>query len=117
MCEITLPPDQPGKPQVFEKTYNSIHLKWEKPKYGAHIVQSYVFLYCSENETDKWLSKATNKESMSLNGITPGIMYFFKVTAQSVAGSSLESEIGEITLPPEHPGKHMLLTKLTTTYN
>ena len=105
VCEITLPPDQPGKPQVFEKTYNSIHLKWEKPKYGAHIVQSYVFLYCSENETDKWLSKATNKESMSLNGITPGNMYFFKVTAQSVAGSSPESEVGETRLPPEHPGK------------
>ena len=105
VCEITLPPDQPGKPQVFEKTYNSIHLKWDKPKYGATIVQSYVFFYCSENENDKWLSKATNKESMSLNGITPGIMYFFKVTAQSVAGSSPESEVGEIRLPPEHPGK------------
>ena len=105
VCEITLPPDQPGKPQVFEKTYNSIHLKWEKPKYGTYIVQSYVFFYCSENETDKWLSKATNKESISLNGITPGIMYFFKVTAQSAADSSPESEVGEIRLPPEHPGK------------
>ena len=105
VCEITLPPDQPGKLQVFEKTYNSIRVKWDKPKYGAHIVQSYVFFYCSENESDKWLSKATNKESMSLNGITPGNMYFFKVTAQSVAGSSPESEVGEIRLPPEHPGK------------
>ena len=105
MCEITLPPGQPGKPQVFERSYNSIHLKWDKPKYGAHIVQSYVFFYCSENKTDKWLSKATNKESVSLNGITPGIMYFFKVTAQSVTGSSPESEVGEIRLPQEPPGR------------
>ena len=108
--EERLPPDQPGKPQVTEKSHDGVQLKWEKPKHGAKIVQSYVFFYRSENQTEKWQSQQTNKQNISLSGITPGVLYCFKVTAQSDAGSSPASEESEVRLPPDQPGKPYLLS-------
>ena len=112
-----LPPDQPGKPQVTQKSHNSVQLLWEKPKHGAHIVQSYVFFYCFENEPDKWQSQQTNKQNISLSGLTPGVMYCFKVIAQSVAGSSPASEVSEVRLPPDQPGKPHAANKTHNSLN
>ena len=109
--EERLPPDQPGKSQVTQKSHNSVQLQWEKPKHGAHIVQSYKFFHCSENEPDKWQSQQTNKQNVSLSGLTPGVMYYCKVIAQSVAGPSPASEETEVRLPPDQPGKPQATNK------
>ena len=98
-----IPPDQPGRPQVIEKSHNSIQLKWGKPKHGAHIVQSYSVHYHLAN--GPWCIQTSIEESSILTKLTPGSLYYFKITAESAVGSSPVSEINLVTLPPGEPGK------------
>ena len=100
------PPDQPGVPHASNKTHNSLQLSWSKPKYGSDSVQSYTVSYHSvDDPPDQWSTQTSSEECAVLTNLTPGSLYHFKVTAESVIGSSLESEVGEERLPPDQPGK------------
>ena len=100
------PPDQPSKPCVTHKAHNSLRIKWAKPEYGASIVKSYTIHYRSEDEsTEEWNEQTSNDEYTLLTKLTPGSLYHFKVTAESAAGSSPESEVNNVRLPPGQPGK------------
>ena len=111
--EERLPPDQPGKPETMRKTHNSLQLKWTKPEHGASLVSSYTVYCCLENSpSDQWNTKTnSNEECLVITKLTPGSLYHFKVTAESVVGSSPDSEIGEERLPPDQPGKPEIIKK------
>ena len=106
------PPDQPGMPRASIKTHNTLHLSWSKPKYGSDSVQSYTVSYRSVNDPpDKWSTQTSSEEYLVLTKLTPGSMYHIKVTAETNAGSSPESKIGEEILPPNQPGKPVTIKK------
>ena len=100
------PPDQPSKPQALSVTHNSIQLKWDKPSYGATSVQSYTVAYStSDDPIDQWCTQASDAECLELINLTPGSRYYIKVTAETSVGSSPASEVSEVRLPPDQPGK------------
>ena len=104
--EVQLPPDQPGKPLTTEVTHNSVQLKWDKPKHGSKIVECYKFFHrLADNPPREWLIQEIEKECLYLKKLTPGSLYYFKVTAESSAGSSPDSTVNEVWLPPDQPGK------------
>ena len=106
VCEVRLPPDRPGKPHAIDIKHNSVRLKWTEPGYGASIVNSYSIYYHSEDgPTDQWNKQTSSDECVVLTKLTPGSLYYFKVTAESAAGSSPTSEVNEARLPPSQPGK------------
>ena len=106
VSEVRLPPDRPGKPHAFNITHNSVRLEWAKPEYGASIVNSYSIYYRSVDDlTDQWDKQTGNSECVLLTKLTPGTQYYFKVAAQSFVGNGPASEVGEISLPPDQPGK------------
>ena len=106
VCEVQLPPDHPGKPLTTEVTHNSVQLKWDKPKHGNRIVECYKFFHrLADNPPREWLIQEIDKECLYLKKLTPGSLYYFKVTAESSAGSSPESAVNEVWLPPDQPGK------------
>ena len=110
--EERLPPDQPGKPETTKKFHNSLQLKWAKPKHGASIIGSYTIYYRSvDDPPDQWSTQTSNEECAVLTKLTPGSLYDFKVTAESAAGSSPESKVGEERLPPDQPGKPQAVKK------
>ena len=100
------PPDQPGVPHATNVTHNSIELSWDKPKYGSKSIQSYTVSFRSVDDTpDQWCTQTSSKECLVLTNLTPESLYCFKVTAESDAGSSPASEMSEVRLPPDRPGK------------
>ena len=108
------PPDQPGVARASSKTHNSLQLSWDKPKYGSDSVQSYTVAYRSDNDPPdhgQWSTQTSSEECLVLTKLTPGSLYYFKVTAESAVGSSPESEVGEERLPPDQPGKPETMRK------
>ena len=114
--EVCLPPDQPGKPEIIGMTHNSLQLKWSKPKHGSDIVQSYTISYCCsvDNPPYQWSRQTCSEEYAMLTKLIPGSVYWFKVFANSRASPSPASEVSEVRLPPDQPGKPVASD---TTYN
>ena len=107
VCEVKLPPSQPGEPWAVAITPYSIQLQWDKPKYGAEIIESYIVKYHSF-QFDPWSSLSTTdvQESALLTNLIPKRSYHVKVQAVSSAGASPFSEtIGPIETPLPPPGK------------
>ena len=106
VSEVMLPPDKPGTPHVSGVTHNSLQLTWAKPIHGAGIVQSYSVSYQPvDSPVSQWCTLTSSGECLLLTKLTPGLLYHIKVTANSSAGSSPVSEMGEVRLPPGQPGK------------
>ena len=106
VSEVKLPPDQPGKPVASEATYNSVCLKWTKPKHGAETVQSYIISYQAVDNQCYKISTTSKHEYVTVTKLTPKTVYTFKVRAVSVAGHGPDRELSnpvETALPP--PGK------------
>ena len=107
VSEVRLPPGQPGKPHTSETTYNSVQLNWLKPKHGTDIVQSYTISCCfkGDSSVEQWSTQTSSDECTVFTDLMPGSLYWFKVTANSPAGTSPASEVSEIRLPPCQPSK------------
>ena len=104
VCEFTAQPDQPGKPKACFVTHNSLELTWIAPKNGASIVEKYSIIYRSANDTED-MKTSSDRENCSFNNLTPALLYYFKVTAETSTGSSPASDVCEVRLPPSQPGK------------
>ena len=106
---------QPGKPYIFAVINDKIILKWDQPSFGAKEVKFYTVSYCAEEDHDfphKWMTmkSAGPTESVIVSGLTPSILYCFKVRAESDAGcSSYSISSGPIQLhappAPSQPGE------------
>ena len=92
------PPDKPGKPQGTDVTHNSIQLKWANPKHGAGSIQCYTVAYqiATDSPSDQWQTiECSATEESALISCVPDTIYVCKVSANTAAGSSPESEISE----------------------
>ena len=99
ICEARLPPDQPGKPNVYFVTCNSVQLKWTPPQHGAETVLYYTISYLQSLDTLCQSLKTTSKhECVTLSKLAPATVYTFKVRAESAAGPGPESELSDFII-------------------
>ena len=108
-CQSTFePPGPPGKLKADGVSHTGLKLTWDKPKYGATSVKSYIVSYCSQDDApDQWCTKKTisTKQQLVLSNLVPGKMYCFKVKAETRIGLGPDGDECEIRLPPGQPGK------------
>ena len=64
-----------------------------------------------DDPPDQWSTQTSSEECLVLTKLAPGSLYKIKVTAVSAVGSSPASEVCEITLPPDQPGKPQFFEK------
>ena len=105
--EVTLPPDQPGKPEAYVVFHDNIMLKWSPPTHGAQIVRNYVIYYrLQSSKSRNWQLHGSENANACIGGLNPTATYVFKVRAETEVGPSPESEISDpiVTLLPP-PGK------------
>ena len=107
--ETLLPP--PGKPYAISKTHNSIQLTWKEPVHGAESVRFYAVyskkyaVAQSAGSSKDWKKHqfSDNNYSVCIETLAPKQSYVFKVVAESITGSSPDSELSdpiETLLPP-----------------
>ena len=112
--------EAPGKPVASTVYRKSVELYWEKPQHhqmSALLSEStvktkhYIIAYsASTDPPDKWQihKTSTSEQHDTVDGLSPDTVYFFKVRAETTAGTTPESELSEAimtqsSLPP--PGK------------
>ena len=76
----------PGKPLVVNTTSNSVDLTWEKPQENPDNMDGYKVLYRSKQHdppNSEWKSQHTNGvvEQITISGLVPENLYYFKVQA------------------------------------
>ena len=89
---------QPGKPCALKVTHNSVMLQWDKPERGVHYLRHYIVFYRRfVDSPDKWnsLKFSSSKEVPTVSKLDPKTAYVFKVTAESTAGPSPDSELSD----------------------
>ena len=101
-----VPISQPGKPFATKVTHDSVTLMWERPKQGAQYLKHYQVIYYSTDDLGNIASRTAKAEGIIWSKLNPNSTYFFKVRAETVAGSISESEIGDpIKTMLSPPGK------------
>lgn len=96
--EISFYPSVPGKPQLLDKSVNSITIHWTRSnKVGASSLLGYVVEMYAKNETDGWLAVSARLQNTSYTqtGLSIGIHYYFIVRAENSHGLSLPSQISD----------------------
>ena len=94
------------KPQVSNITHNSVKLSWKKPS-ECTVLYCIVYDHCKlSGRWQKEIAHTTSQDYFVCSNLVPKTEYRFKVRAETVTGSSLESELSDIieTLLPS-PGK------------
>ena len=104
-----------AKPLVSSVTHNSVELSWEKPEHNTDCELWYTVSYRFEDSD--WIENpaSTGLETLKVNNLLPGRTHYFKVKAETAQGSSGESNISEIMLPSDQPGKPMATCITPTT--
>ena len=108
-----IPFSSPGKPYKTGATHNSIQLKWDKPTYGAEMVESYeVFYHSTQDQLDRWSTcsaKPCCDEYATVSELQPQTSYVFKVLANGLSGFCQESAVSDpietkvVVSPPGQP--------------
>lgn len=110
--ELSTHPGPPGKPQILEKTEDSVSLTWTRSnKVGGSSLVGYVVEMFAKNETDDWTPVATRLQNTTYTqvGLQPGVNYFFLIRAENSHGLSLPSSmsepitVGSVSFQKEHP--------------
>ena len=109
--ETLSPISKPGKPFSTNVSHDSIALNWDEPEQGAQALNFYTIIYHPAEYPDnvttcKVLRKPPN-ESTTLSKLDPKTVYFVKIRAETVAGSTSESDLSDpietMLLPPGKP--------------
>ena len=99
---------KPGTPYATATTHNCIQLKWDKPKYGSELVDSYT-VSCRLKNSKKWMSQVTDgpQESIIVRGLNLNEKYLFKVQSKCIHCEGSESDVSEsiVTRATSPPGK------------
>ena len=99
-------PSQPSQPQAVHISHDKIIITWAKPVENATYVLNYTIHYKSIQKSDEhgWTTVKTEcaMALLVVSGLEVNTRYIFKVQAESVDGSSKESEASNIiqTLVP-----------------
>lgn len=87
-----------GKPQVIEKTDNSVTITWTRStKIGQSSLLGYTVEIYGRNDTDGWVTVAQRLQdtTYTYDGLTAGISYYFVIRAENTHGMSSPSTISE----------------------
>ena len=87
-----------GKPQIIEKTDNSVTITWSRStKIGQSSLLGYTVEMYGRNDTDGWVTVAQRLQDTTYthSDLTAGISYYFVVRAENTHGSSAPSAISE----------------------
>ena len=74
----------PGTPYACDVTHDSIQIKWNKPEYGAEVVNFYKITYRStQDKPGQWsmLSTTSPQECFTITGLQQHTAYVFQVSA------------------------------------
>ena len=103
--QLTSPP---GKPKATEKTYESIHLVWQKPTKGLSALKHYnVNVYVvkedgepkeCEGELCKVTSIITTDSTRNITGLKSQTSYYFTVSAYTDLGETSVSVMSDETV-------------------
>jgi hypothetical protein len=88
----------PGKPQLIEKTDNSVTLSWIRSNaIGASSLLGYTVEMFGRNSTDGWSQVANRIQNTTYKviGLTSGVSYYFAVRAENSHGVSAPSQLSE----------------------
>ena len=118
MSEVSTPvctslpvPSQPGQPQAVDISHDKVRITWTKPQLHAEYVLNYTIHYIRKSDKHGWRTVKTEgaEEELIVSGLEPNTSYIFKVQAESVDGSSKESETSNMILTlvpiPSKPGQ------------
>ncbi|XP_054744104.1 protein sax-3 [Anastrepha obliqua] len=96
--ELSTHPGPPGKPQIAEKTEDTVTLTWTRSnKVGASSLVGYIVEMFGKNETDGWVAVGARIQNTTFMqvGLVPGVNYFFVIRAENSHGLSLPSPMSE----------------------
>ncbi|KAL5281899.1 ROBO1.2 family protein [Megaselia abdita] len=96
--EISFYPSVPGKPQLLDKSENSITIQWTRSnKVGASSLLGYVVEMYAKNETDGWvtISARLKNTSYTQTRLNVGTYYYFIVRAENSHGLSFPSPVSD----------------------
>lgn len=87
-----------GKPQISEKTDNSITLSWIRSNaIGASSLLGYTVEMFGRNSTEGWVQVANRIQNTTYKvlGLSSGVSYYFAVRAENSHGMSGPSQLSE----------------------
>lgn len=87
-----------GKPQIIEKTENSVTLTWTRStKIGASSLVGYTVEMYGRNATENWIPIANRVQNTTYThtGLIAGVSYFFVIRAENAHGMSAPSPLSE----------------------
>ncbi|XP_055837660.1 protein sax-3 [Episyrphus balteatus] len=96
--ELSTYPGPPGKPQVVEKTEDTVTISWTRSnKIGASALKGYVVEMFGKNETEGWIAVGARIQNTTFTqvGLNAGVNYFFVIRAENSHGLSLPSALSE----------------------
>lgn len=87
-----------GKPQIIEKTDNSVTLSWVRSNaIGSSSLLGYTVEMFGRNSTEGWVQTATRVQNTTYQvlGLSIGVSYYFAVRAENSHGMSGPSQLSE----------------------
>lgn len=87
-----------GKPQIIEKTDNTITLSWIRSNaIGASSLLGYTVEMFGRNSTEGWVQLANRVQNTTFKALrlSNGVSYFFAVRAENSHGMSGPSQLSE----------------------
>jgi Fibronectin type III domain len=87
-----------GKPQIIDKTDNSVTLSWIRSNaIGASSLLGYTVEMFGRNSTEGWVQVASRVQNTTFQvvGLSSGITYYFSVRAENSHGMSGPSQLSE----------------------
>ena len=100
-------PDEPGKPELKDWSKDHAKIKWTPPKSdGGAPITEYI-IEKKEVPGTKWHKVATvpgDTHDATINGLTEGQKYHFRVKAVNKAGPGKPSEASDLLLAKDRFG-------------
>ncbi|XP_033101861.1 kalirin-like [Anneissia japonica] len=111
-------PGSPSIPTIHDKTPTSVVIRWQPPEHTGNCSITAFTVECAQKgkSTVKWEVVAVCVVDLSyhVEGLTPGGMYVFRISANNEVGISLPSEPSETVTLPEMVGPVSNTTGLVT---
>jgi len=110
-------PAQPAAPTLLSKDRFSIRIGWTAPAANGGTIQGYNVYMRKQSLNDYSLAYTGAATEFLAGGLTSGVTYYFKVSANNAAGESLQSDpsVGVLTADkPSAPTNLKVISRSST---